>query len=125
VLGLTKAAPRQVLFGVPITYSLTVVNRSAVTATNVVLRDALPSGTVAVRLPKGAALSRGVVVWRLGDLAPRARVTVRIRLRALRAAGPVVRNTARASASNAATVRARVTTRVRPLPAAAQPAVTG
>jgi uncharacterized repeat protein (TIGR01451 family) len=125
VLGLVKRGPARVLSGVPVTYTLRVTNRSAVRATAVVVRDALPSGTVATRVPAGAAMRGGTVLWRVGDLAPGRTVTLHIRLRVLRPAGSVVRNAATASASNARTVRARTTTRILPLPAAAQPAVTG
>jgi hypothetical protein len=68
-----------------------------------------------------------VVTWRLGDMAPGARVTLRMRLRTLPTAPTLLRNEARASAANAATVRARATTRLRPAAVApiSVPAVTG
>jgi uncharacterized repeat protein (TIGR01451 family) len=121
-LRLVKTAPTSALRGSTIPYTLTVTNTSGRTAREVVLRDRLPEGTVLVRTPARARLSRGVVVWRLGDLAPRASVTVRMRLRTDRAL-PVVRNVARASAANAATVRAKAVTQLRQLPTRVAPVV--
>jgi uncharacterized repeat protein (TIGR01451 family) len=121
-LRLGKTAPKAALRGRAIPYTLTVTNTSGRTAREVVLRDRLPEGTVLARTPVRARLSRGVVVWRLGDLAPRASVTVRMRLRT-DGAPPVVRNVARASAANAATVRARAVTQVRSRPRRVAPVV--
>ena len=112
-LRLVKRAPVIRLRGRPISYALTVTNTSGRTARAVVVRDPLPEGTYLPALPARARLSSGAVVWRLGDLAPGARVTVRLRLRTLPSAPSVVRNEARASAANAATVEARATTRLR------------
>jgi hypothetical protein len=106
-----------------------VTNVSDRTARDVVVRDRLPAGTVLVRAPVGARAGGRTVVWRLGDIPGHGRRTLRMRLRTQ---GPVavVRNVARASAANAAAVRAEVRTRVlRPRPRrvapVAVPAVTG
>lgn len=125
VLHLVKAAPRAVGVGLPVRYTLTVRNTSARTAEDVVVRDVLPRGTYVKTTPSRATLRGGVVVWRLGDLAPRATVTLRMTLWTLPAAGKVIRNGATARAANAAIVRARAVTRVLPLPPGVQPAVTG
>lgn len=111
-LRLGKTGPARVVFAHAIRYTLTVTNRSAVTAEDVVLRDPVPRGASLGRLPARARLEGGAVVWRLGDLAPGARVTVHLRLRADVGSARRVRNEARASASNAATVRARAVTAV-------------
>lgn len=124
-LHLVKTAPRAVGVGLPVRYTLTVRNVSARTAEDVVVRDVLPRGTYVRTTPSRATLRGGVVVWRLGDLAPRATVTLRITLWTLPAAGRVIRNGATARAANAATVRARAVTRVLPLPPGTQPAVAG
>ncbi len=111
-LRLTKSAPASARLGRSILYTLTVTNRSAQAARRVIIRDPLPSGTFVGDLPKAARLRSGAVVWRLGTLAPRASVTVRLRLRTSVAALGDVLNIASASASNAATVRARARTRL-------------
>ena len=111
-LRLVKSAPASVVRGRSIPYTLTVTNASARTARNVVVRDPLPGDTVLTGTPARARLSDGVVVWRLGDLAPHARVIVHLRLRTVTGAPRLVRNAARASAANAATVRASAVTRL-------------
>ncbi len=129
-LKLVKRAPRRVRAGRIIVYRLTVTNRSPRVARGVVVRDRLPRGTFLPRRPARGLLRGGAVVWRLGTLRPGARVTVRLRLRTVRSRSGRLVNVARASASNAATVRARAVTRVRPVrrpvrPAVVAPAVTG
>ena len=128
-LGITKTAPAKVTRGRTIAYRLVVTNTSAVTARAVVLRDPVPVGTFVTRLPDRARLRSGSVVWNLGTLAPGARVVVHLRLRTSPTAQGDVLNVAAASASNAATVRARATTGVllpgAVKPARVQPSVTG
>lgn len=129
IMRLAKSAPARIRPGRRLAYTLTVTNLSTVTATGVVLRDPLPGGTFAGRLPTGARLVSGAVVWRLGSIAPGARVTVHLFLRTLPTATGDVVNVASASASNADTVRARALTHLRRpsrvAPARIQPAVTG
>ena len=124
-LHLVKTAPRAVMTGLPVRYTLTITNVTGRTAEDVVVRDVLPRGTYLRATPAGATLVKGVVVWRIGDLAPKATVVRRITLWTLPTTGPVLRNAATAVASNAALVRARAVTRVLPLPPGAQPSVTG
>lgn len=112
-LRIAKRAPRRVVRGRVITYRLTVRNVSSRTARAVVVRDRLPARTAVTRRPSRARIVGRTVVWRLGDLAPRARRTVLLRLRTYPATRARVVNVAAASASNAATVRARAVTRVR------------
>ena len=128
-LRLVKTAPVQVRRGATIAYRLTVTNRSAVAARNVVVRDPVPAGAYVGTLPSRARLRGAAVVWRLGTLAPGARVTVTLRLRTrVTSVGDVV-NVASAAAANAATVHARARTHLvlptRVRPARVQPAVTG
>ncbi|MFN8109359.1 MAG: hypothetical protein U0Y82_05880 [Thermoleophilia bacterium] len=125
VLNLTKRAPVSVLRRLEIPYTLKVTNLSGITATDVVVRDAVPGGTMLTGTPARARLQGGVVVWQLGDLAPKASVTLHLRLRTLTGVGTRVVNWARASASTALAVRAHAVTRIRPLPGAVKPAVTG
>ena len=67
-------------------------------------------GPTSGRVPRGARLRSGAVVWSLGALAPGAHVTVHLRVRTSTAPLGDLRNIAAASAANAATVRARATT---------------
>ncbi len=111
-LRLVKRAPATRPRGRAVGYTLTVTNTSRRVARAVVVRDPLPEGTWLPAVPGRARVAAGVVTWRLGDMAPGARVTLRLRLRTLRSAPTLLRNEARASAANAATVRARATTRL-------------
>lgn len=128
-LALAKSAPGTVLRGSVIDYRLTVTNVSARTARAVIVRDPVPAGTFLGHLPRSARLRSGAVVWHLGTLAPGASVTVRLRLRTSVSAVGDVLNVASASASNAATVRARARTLLvaprRVAPAVVVPRVTG
>lgn len=128
-LGLTKTAPATVRRGRVIVYRLTITNTSAVAARDLVVRDPIPVGTLVTTLPARARLRSGAVVWRLGTLAPGARITVRLVLRTTPVAQGDVLNVAAASAANAAQVKARATTGVllphKVKPARVQPAVTG
>lgn len=121
-LALTKTAPATVRRGRAIDYRLTVTNVSRTAARAVVVRDPIPVGTHLNHVPARARLRSGAVVWHLGTLAPGARVTLRLRLWTNPIAQGDVLNIATASASNAATVRARATTRV-VLPRRVAPAV--
>jgi uncharacterized repeat protein (TIGR01451 family) len=122
-LGLAKTAPATVRPGRVIGYRLTVTNVSATVARAVVVRDPVPLGTYVTRLPGTARLRAGAVEWRLGDLAPGARVTLVLRLRTDRLARGTVLNRATAAAANAALVRARATTRMVTAPRRTAPAV--
>ncbi|MCC6833185.1 MAG: DUF11 domain-containing protein [Thermoleophilia bacterium] len=124
-LRLVKSAPRTVVTGLPVRYTLTVRNVSGRVARDVVVRDVLPRGTYVKTTPSRAILRGGAVVWRLGDLAPKATVTVHVTRWTLKASGTVIRNGATATAANAASVRAGAVTRVLPLPPGSQPAVAG
>lgn len=128
-LGLTKTAPASIRRGRSIHYRLVVRNTSGVAARDVVVRDPVPGGAYVGTLPSRARLVGGAVVWRLGTLAPGAKVTVTLTLRTRATAVGSVVNAAAASASNAATVHAKVTTALtlptKVKPARVQPAVTG
>ncbi|MFN8121129.1 MAG: hypothetical protein U0237_01735 [Thermoleophilia bacterium] len=125
VLHLVKSAPRTVVTGLPVRYTLTVRNVSGRVARDVVVRDTLPRGTYVKTMPARAVLRGGAVVWRLGDLAPKATVTLHLTLWTLPSSGKVIRNGATATAENAKPVRATAVTRVLPLPPGSQPAVAG
>ena len=128
-LHLVKTAPAKVRRPRTIGYTLTVTNTSAVRATDVVVRDPVPAGTFVPNLPANARLVSGAVVWRLGNLAPGASVTVSLRLGTRTSPLGQVVNVGSASAGNAARVTARAATLLiaplRVAPARVQPAVTG
>lgn len=88
----------------PVTFTIAVTNPSTVPATNVVVRDYIPVGMVLVSTPAGATISKGVVTWRVGDLAPGATATVAIRMRLVSNRTTKRCNTATAVGDNAAVV---------------------
>ncbi|MBJ7455924.1 MAG: DUF11 domain-containing protein [Thermoleophilia bacterium] len=122
-LGLAKTAPATARPGRVISYRLTVTNVSGTVARAVVVRDPVPVGTYVTRLPDRSRLRTGAVEWRLGDIAPGARVTLVLRLRTDRLARGQVLNRATATAANAAQVRAQARTRMVTAPRRAAPAV--
>jgi uncharacterized repeat protein (TIGR01451 family) len=124
-LTLTKSAP-QTLRGRTITYTIVVRNPSTVPVPGVTLRDAIPAGMTLPAVPRRARLSKGVIHWDLGTLAPGARVTVRVQMRADANVTRTRCNVVRASGSNAPTVSARACTRFFLVAGATfQPVVTG
>ncbi len=66
--------------GEMVPYRITVTNAGPAVASAVVVRDRIPSGLAAARIPKGATIKDGVVTWAVGDLAPGQTVTVGIYL---------------------------------------------
>lgn len=59
----TKTGPATVTAGSNITYSITTTNNGPATATNVVIKDTLPTGTTFVSATNGGTQSGGVVTW--------------------------------------------------------------
>lgn len=97
-LKLEKKGPDQHSVQRPATYLLTVTNPGTAAATNVVLTDTLPEKTTFVSASDGGRLLGNQVEWALGTLAPGARRTVQLTLRAA-APGEVI-NTAVARADH-------------------------
>jgi uncharacterized repeat protein (TIGR01451 family) len=95
-LELTKTGPARRFVNRPATYQLTVRNPGSRPATNVVLTDVLPERVTFVSASDGGRLTDRQVQWSAGTLAPGARRTVQVVLRATAAGEVVNRATARA-----------------------------
>jgi len=70
VLTIMNNGPNWQYIGRPITYEITVANKSDVPAKNTVIEDSIPEGATSVEASKGAKLSGSKLVWELGTLAP-------------------------------------------------------
>ena len=100
-LGITLSAPTKVSPGETLTYSMTVSNAGKVTATGVVVSDALPAGTVFASAAASQGLiaappvgSNGTVTVNLGSLANGAKATVSIVATVTAVVGTVLTDTA-------------------------------
>ncbi len=111
-LKIDKRGPSTAKSGAVITYTIKVTNTGTITAQNVVMRDKIPTSMSLAKRTAGVQLVRGVVVVRIGTLAPGASKTVRVRFRVDRRASGLRTNTATASATNARTVRDSARTRI-------------
>ena len=111
-LSIDKRGPSTAQSGAVIAYTIKIKNTGAVTAENVVMRDKIPTSLSLVKRPAGVQLSKGVIVVKIGTLAPGASKTIKLQFRIDRRASGVQTNTASASASNARTVRDSAKTRI-------------
>ena len=73
-----SAAPEPVTVGNPVTYSLTVSNSGALTATGVVISNQIPAGVSFLGASGGATPVNGILLMNLGSLAAGTNVTVLI-----------------------------------------------
>ncbi len=72
VLELEKTGSTKQYVGRPVTYEITVTNKSDAPATNTVVEDALPQGVTSLKTTAGAKLYRSRnLVWQLGTLEPK------------------------------------------------------
>jgi len=94
-------------------------------ARDMILRYRLPAGASLASLPSGARMSGGVLVHRIGALAPGRGRDVRIALRYAKDAVGRARQQATVTAACGAGKAASAVVRVRALPVQLQPAVTG
>lgn len=113
-LTVLKTAPAVARAGEKAQFALTVRNAGPVTARDVRLAD-VPPAAIQLQLlstDTRVRIQGGNAVWRLGDLAPGARRTVRGTVRIVSATPGLKRNLAQASADNADLVQDPADTRV-------------
>jgi uncharacterized repeat protein (TIGR01451 family) len=128
VLAIRKRVPPRARVGTRVPITITLRNVGQHTATGVSLQETPPGGLRIVRVA-GRNVTRhrgGAVTWRLGNIAPGARRTVRATMLVTRRGS--LRNWALASANNAGVVSARAALRARARAAPRRPpppAVTG
>jgi uncharacterized repeat protein (TIGR01451 family) len=115
ILTIEKTGPNRQYIGRPITYQITVTNKSDVTARNTVVEDMIPEGVKSVRGTAGAKLLGPKLVWEIGMLEPGAAESVKVSFTPTKA-GTLI-NSATASAYCADAVTSTVRTIVRGIPA--------
>jgi len=126
IIKVKKTGPAKTSAGQVVTFTIVLRNTSAQGATSVVLRDVLPAGYSFYKVPKGASLVKGKLVWNVGDFAAGAKKTVKVRVKVGRTVTGTRCNTAVASAANAATARSRACTKILAVAGASNvPSVTG
>jgi uncharacterized repeat protein (TIGR01451 family) len=124
-LSLTKTAPGRATVLTKVRYAITVRNPGTVNATNVVVRDRLPSGMSFVKSSRKGALANGVVTYQLGTIKAGASKTIYVWLMADADVRGTRTNVATVSATRVRQLTARAATIFRPLARRVQPAVTG
>ena len=67
-LNIIKTAPSTTTAGANITYTITYGNSGTTNATNVVIKDPVPTGTTFVSATGGGTESGGIVTWNIGSL---------------------------------------------------------
>lgn len=78
ILAIRKTGPERQYIGRPLTYEITVSNKSDVPAKNTVIEDTIPEGVTSVKATAGAKRSGSKLVWELGTLAPNTSKKVRV-----------------------------------------------
>ena len=112
-ITVAKRGPRTARSGRTVTFTVIVKNTSAsVVARSVIVRDLLPAGYFVVKIPNGARFIKGNLVWNLGELAPGATKTLRIRIRVDRSVTGNRCNVVEVVAGNAPPVNARTCTKI-------------
>jgi len=115
ILAVQKTGPERQYIGRPVTYQITVTNKSDVAARNTVIEDMIPDGVNSVRGTAGAKLLGPKLVWELGTLEPGTSESVKISFTPTKA-GTLI-NSATASAYCAEAVTSTVRTVVAGIPA--------
>ncbi len=78
VLTITNDGPQRQYIGRPVTYEITVTNRSEVSAKNTAIENTIPEGVTSIEASEGAKYSGSKLVWDLGTLAPNTYKKVRV-----------------------------------------------
>ncbi len=78
VLSLKKSGMETQYIGRPVSYEITLTNKSDVAAKNTVLEDIIPTGVTGVKATAGAKLSDSKLVWEFGTLEPNMSKNVRV-----------------------------------------------
>lgn len=110
VLALSKVGVRRARSGELVRYLIRVRNTGTIDATDVIVRDVLPSGYALVRSSPRATLVKGRPVWQLGTLAANATRTIQVDVRVDRNVSGRRCNTATVEAGNAASRTSRACT---------------
>ncbi|HMM49236.1 MAG TPA: SdrD B-like domain-containing protein [Miltoncostaeaceae bacterium] len=111
-VGITKRAPATAVRNGVFDYTITVRNRSAFVARDVVVSDLVPVHLTLVAIPRGATIRNGVVTWSLGDLPAKATRALTMRVRVNGQFTGVLKNTATVTAAGMTPRRATARTRV-------------
>ncbi len=72
VLTIKKTGPERQYLGRPVTYEITITNKSDVAARNTIVEDTVPDGVNSVKATAGAKLTGSKLVWEFGTLEPNA-----------------------------------------------------
>lgn len=115
ILAIEKIGPDRQYIGRPVSYQITVTNKSDVAARNTVIEDMIPEGVISVKGTAGAKLLGPKLVWEIGTLEPGMSETVRVSFTPTKA-GTLI-NSATASAYCTDAVTSTVRTLVRGIPA--------
>jgi len=78
-LEVQKTGSKRQYVGRPVTYEITVTNKSDALARNTIIEDTIPPGVSSIKASAGAKLSRSrKIVWQLGNLEPGASKAVQV-----------------------------------------------
>jgi len=78
ILSLKKTGMETQYIGRPVSYEITLANKSDVSAKNTVLEDLIPNGVTGVQATAGAKMSNSKLVWEFGTLEPNMSKNVRV-----------------------------------------------
>ena len=109
ILSVKKSGLETQYIGRPVTYEITLTNKSNVPAKNTTLVDMIPSGVTGVKATAGAKLSASKLVWEFGTLEPQMSKNVRVSYTPNRAGILASSTTATAYCAEAVTSSVRTT----------------
>lgn len=109
ILSIRKTGMDTQYIGRPVSYEITLTNKSDVTAKNTVLEDLIPSGVKGVQATAGAKMTNSKLVWEFGTLEPNKSKSVRVSYIPNRAGVLASSATATAYCAESVTASARTT----------------